>query len=204
MSLAADFGQTLTQHVLENQADHPDARGQLSALLTQIGVASKLISAQVRRAGLIEVWGATGETNIQGENPKLNEIANDTFVEILKRSSCVAGMASEKSFIVVEPEQSGDYVVVFDPLDGSSNIDVGVSIGTIFAITKGARVTITLRAFCGRRQLVAGGYVVYGSSTVLVYSTIRNVNCLLWTPHLKFFSLGRTSVFQRLRRCGHE
>ena len=67
MSLAADFGLTLTQHVLANQADHPDARGQLSALLTQIGVAGKLISAQVRRAGLIEVWGATGETNVQGE-----------------------------------------------------------------------------------------------------------------------------------------
>ena len=137
MSLAADFGVTLTQHVLSRQEYHPDARGQLSALLTQIGVAGKLISAQVRRAGLIEVWGSTGETNVQGERvQKLDQIANDTFIEVLRRSGCVAAMASEEedSLITVEPELAGDYVVAFDPLDGSSNIDFSVSIGTIFSI----------------------------------------------------------------------
>ncbi|MEZ4468836.1 MAG: hypothetical protein R3F43_31520 [bacterium] len=97
MSLAADFGVTLTQHVLTRQHLHPEARGQFSGLLTQIGVAGKLIAAQVRRAGLIEVWGKTGETNVQGETvKKLDRIANDTLKEVLRRSGCVAVMASEE------------------------------------------------------------------------------------------------------------
>jgi fructose-1,6-bisphosphatase I len=199
MSLAADFGQTLTQHVIENQEDHPDARGQLSALLTQIGVAGKLISAQVRRAGLIEVWGATGETNVQGERvQKLDQIANDTFVEVLKRSGCVAAMASEEeeSFITVPPEQAGDYVVVFDPLDGSSNIDVGVSIGTIFAIyRKPAAEAVSIDTILRKgRELVAGGYIVYGSSTVLVYSAGRSVDCFTLDPSSGEFFLTRSNV----------
>ena len=124
------------------------------ARFTQVGVAGKLISAQVRRAGLIELWGATGDTNVQGERvQKLDQIANDTLVEVLKRSGCVAAMASEEedSFIRVPDEQAGDYIVVFDPLDGSSNIDVGVSIGTIFGIyRKPAGKTIDLNAFYNR------------------------------------------------------
>ncbi len=199
MSLAADFGRTLTQHVLENQEHHPDARGQLSALLTQIGVAGKLISAQVRRAGLIEVWGATGETNVQGERvQKLDQIANDTFVEVLKRSGCVAAMASEEeeSFIAVPADLAGDYVVVFDPLDGSSNIDVGVSIGTIFAIyRKRPDEAVSLNTILRRgRDLVAGGYIVYGSSTVLVYSSGQTVDCFTLDPSSGEFFLTRSDV----------
>jgi len=199
MSLAADFGLTLTQHVLSNQADHPDARGQLSALLTQIGVAGKLISAQVRRAGLIEVWGATGETNVQGERvQKLDQIANDTFVEVLRRSGCVAAMASEEedSFITVEGENAGDYIVVFDPLDGSSNIDVSVSIGTIFGIyRKRVREEITLASILRKgRDLVAAGYIVYGSSTVLVYSAGKSVDCFTLDPASGEFFQTRANV----------
>jgi len=199
MSLAADFGLTLTQHVLANQADHPDARGQLSALLTQIGVAGKLISAQVRRAGLIEVWGATGETNVQGERvQKLDQIANDTMIEVLRRSGCVAAMASEEEddFVVVEGEASGDYIVVFDPLDGSSNIDVGVSIGTIFGIyrqTPSEKVSLDSILKSGREQ-VAAGYIVYGSSTVLVYSAGRTVDCFTLDPSSGEFFLTRQDV----------
>jgi fructose-1,6-bisphosphatase I len=199
MSLSADFGLTLTQHVLANQEDHPDARGQLSALLTQIGVAGKLISAQVRRAGLIELWGSTGETNVQGERvQKLDQIANDTLKEVLKRSGCVAAMASEEedSFITVDPETAGDYIVVFDPLDGSSNIDVSVSIGTIFGIyRKEADERINLQSLLRRgRELVAAGYIVYGSSTVLVYSAGRTVDCFTLDPSSGEFFQTRANV----------
>ncbi|MGC6418788.1 MAG: class 1 fructose-bisphosphatase [Bradymonadia bacterium] len=199
MSQSADFGLTLTQHVMANQDRHPDARGQLSALLTQVGVAGKLISAQVRRAGLIELWGATGDTNVQGERvQKLDQIANDTLVEVLKRSGCVAAMASEEedSFIRVPDEQAGDYIVVFDPLDGSSNIDVGVSIGTIFGIyRRPAGKTIDLECILQPgRALVAAGYIVYGSSTVLVYSAGDSVNCFTLDPSSGEFFQTRKNV----------
>jgi len=199
MSLAADFGVTLTQHILRNQDRHPDARGQFSALMTQIGVAGKLITAQVRRAGLIEVWGSTGETNVQGERvQKLDQIANDTFVEVLRRSGCVAGMASEEedSFITVEPESAGDYVVVFDPLDGSSNIDVSVSIGTIFGIyPRRSEAPVTEADFLRPgNELVAAGYIVYGSSTVLVYSDGESVDAFTLDPSSGEFFLTRTNI----------
>ncbi len=200
MSLAADFGVTLTQHVLSKQEGHPEARGQLSALLTQIGVAGKLISAQVRRAGLIEVWGSTGETNVQGERvQKLDQIANDTFIEVLRRSGCVAAMASEEEdeLIIVEPELAGDYVVAFDPLDGSSNIDYSVSIGTIFSVFprkslgEDASSKDILRP---GNEIVAAGYIVYGSSTVLVYSSGQSVDCFTLDPSSGEFFLTRANV----------
>ncbi|MBV71177.1 MAG: class 1 fructose-bisphosphatase [Myxococcales bacterium] len=199
MSQAADFGLTLTQHVMANQGSHPDARGQLSALLTQIGVAGKLISAQVRRAGLIELWGATGDTNVQGERvQKLDQIANDTLVEVLTRSGCVAAMASEEedSFIEVSSEQAGDYIVVFDPLDGSSNIDVSVSIGTIFGIyRRPENEPISLDSILQPgRKLVAAGYIVYGSSTVLVYSAGESVDCFTLDPSSGEFFQTRANV----------
>ena len=137
-------GITLTQSILRKQGVHPVARGQFSALLTQIGVAGKLISAQVRRAGLVELWGSTGETNVQGETvQKLDSIAQNIFVDVLRRSGCVAAMASEEEHEVIEvpPSMAGDYIVTFDPLDGSSNIDANVSIGTIFSISGESRRT---------------------------------------------------------------
>lgn len=198
MSHAADFGVTLTQHVLSRQHLHHGARGQFSALLTQIGVASKLIAAQVRRAGLIEIWGATGETNVQGERvKKLDRIANDTFIEVLRRSGCVAVMASEEedAAIIVDAEQAGDYVVAFDPLDGSSNIEASVTIGTVFAVYRrlGGPPSVADVLRPGRQQ-VAAGYVIYGSSTVLVYTDGQSVDCFTLDPSSGEFFLTRENM----------
>lgn len=207
MSLAADFGVTLTQHVLRKQRLHPTATGQFSMLLTQIGVASKLIAAQVRRAGLIEIWGSTGETNVQGERvQKLDRIANDTFVEVLARSGCVAAMASEEEDEIIHvpvpvPDaegrvESADYIVAFDPLDGSSNIDVGVSIGTVFAIyprLHDGPVTPDEILRPGR-EMIAAGYVIYGSSTVLVYSDGSTVDSFTLDPGVGEFFLTREAM----------
>lgn len=202
MSLAADFGVTLTQHVLTRQHLHPEARGQFSGLLTQIGVAGKLIAAQVRRAGLIEIWGNTGETNVQGESvKKLDRIANDTLKEVLRRSGCVAVMASEEEpdAVVVEPELAGDYVVAFDPLDGSSNIEASVSIGTIFAIYPRLKDTPPGPAHLLRpgRAQVAAGYIIYGSSTVLVYTDGNTVDCFTLDPSCGEFFLTREAMRYR-------
>lgn len=212
MSQAADFGVTLTQHVLSRQHLHHGARGQFSALLTQIGVACKLIGAQVRRAGLIEIWGGTGEMNVQGEHvKKLDRIANDTLIEVLRRSGTVAMMASEEEdeAIIVEPEFAGDYVVAFDPLDGSSNIEASVTIGTVFAVYRrlGGPPTLADVLRPGRQQ-VAAGYVIYGSSTVLVYTDGESVDCFTLDPSSGEFFLTRrnmrfaeTSVILSLNEC---
>ncbi|MFN3201172.1 MAG: class 1 fructose-bisphosphatase [Bradymonadia bacterium] len=199
MSASVHSGITLTQHILRKQDEHPEARGQLSVLLTQIGVACKLISAQVRRAGLVEVWGSTGEINVQGETvQKLDRIANDTLVEVLSRSGCVAAMASEEEHKIIEvtPEQAGDYVVTFDPLDGSSNIDVNVSIGTIFSIYKRKNPEEVLQSDVLRpgREQVAAGYVIYGSSTALVYTDGLSVDAFTLDPSCGEFFLTRANI----------
>jgi fructose-1,6-bisphosphatase I len=190
---------TLTQHVLRRQSVHPEARGQLSQLLTQIGVAGKLITAQVRRAGLVELWGATSEENVQGETVQvLDRIAQDIFVDVLKRSGCVAAMASEEEHEVIEvpPAMAGDYVVMFDPLDGSSNIDANVSIGTIFAIYRRRSKDEILRTDTLRkgREMVAAGYVLYGSSTAMVYSDGTSVDCFTLDPSSGEYFLTRENM----------
>lgn len=199
MSMAAHFGITLTQHVLRKQTRYPEARGQFSSLLTQIGVAGKLIAAQVRRAGLIEIWGSTGDTNVQGEQvQKLDRIANDTFVEVLSRSGCVAAMASEEEHEVIEVprDAQGDYIVCFDPLDGSSNIEVNVSIGTIFAIYQRRSPTEVLRSDILRpgREQVAAGYIIYGSSTALVYTDGQTVDLFTLDPASGEYFLTRENI----------
>jgi fructose-1,6-bisphosphatase I len=193
------LGLTLTQHIMRRQSRHEDARGQLSALLTQIGVAAKLIAAQVRRAGLIELWGATGDINIQGETvQKLDRLAQDTLVEVLIRSGCVAAMASEEEDEIIEvpKEYMGDYIVCFDPLDGSSNIDANVSIGTIFAIYRRTSEEEVLRKDVLRpgREQIAAGYVIYGSSTVLVYTVGESVDCFTLDPSAGEFFLTRDNL----------
>lgn len=190
---------TLTQHILRRQGDHPEAKGQLSNLLTQIGVAGKLIQAQVRRAGLIEIWGATGDTNVQGETvQKLDHIAQDELLNVLKYSGTVAGMASEEEHETIEvpPALAGDYVVMFDPLDGSSNIDANVSIGTIFAIYKRKDPDELLRTDFLRpgREQVAAGYIIYGSSTVLVYSDGKSVDGFTLDPGAGEYFLSRPNI----------
>jgi fructose-1,6-bisphosphatase I len=168
-------------------------------LLTQVGVAGKLIAANVRRAGLIEVWGATDDTNLHGETvQKLDRIANDTMMDVLHRSGAVAALASEEEHEVVEVSgpQAGDYVVLFDPLDGSSNIDANVSIGTIFAVYERSSKTEILRRDTLRpgHEQVAAGYIVYGSSTVLVYTDGESVDCFTLDPAVGEFFLTRANM----------
>jgi fructose-1,6-bisphosphatase I len=199
MSTVSTTGITLTQHILRKQTDHPEATGELSALLTQIGVAGKIIQAHVRRAGLIEVWGATGDTNVQGESvQKLDRIANDTFVEVCKRSGCTAALASEEEHDVIEipANMAGNYVVHFDPLDGSSNIDANVSIGTIFAIYRRNNPKEVVRKDMMRpgREQVAAGYIVYGSSTVLVYTSGSSVDAFTLDPGAGEYFLTRPDI----------
>lgn len=187
---------TLTQHILRHQSER--FRGPLSSLVTQIGVAAKVISAQVRRAGIIEVWGQTGEVNIQGEEvQRLDEIANDTFISVLEQSGCVVAMASEEEddWLKVPDEVAGEYLVVFDPLDGSSNIEVSTSIGTIFGIyackERPSEVGDVLKP---GREMVGAGYVIYGSSTVFVYADRTRVDCFTLDPVVGEFLLSRPNL----------
>jgi fructose-1,6-bisphosphatase I len=171
---------TVQQHILEEQRrHHPDASGEFSWLLSGITLATKIVAAQVRRAGLAGILGVTRDVNVQGEQvQKLDVIANQTLLQFLGNRGNVAIMASEENadpVIVERDRKRGKYVVVFDPLDGSSNIDVNVSVGTIFSILRrdpdptGNRDVMADVLQPGTRQ-VAAGYVVYGSSTMLVYS----------------------------------
>ena len=168
-------------------------------MLTQIGVAGKLIQAQVRRAGLIEIWGGTGETNVQGETvQKLDRIAQDVLVDILGRSGCVAAMGSEEEDEVIEvpADQAGDYIVLFDPLDGSSNIEASVTIGTIFSIFRRCNPNEVVRRDTLRkgREQIAAGYILYGSSTVFVYSVGTSVDCFTLDPAAGEYFLSRANV----------
>ncbi len=176
---------TVEQHILEEQRrHHPGASGEFSWLLSGITLATKIVAAQVRRAGLGQVLGSTGEQNVQGETvQKLDVLANQALLHCLETRGTVAIMASEENeepVVVERDREHGKYVVVFDPLDGSSNIDVNVSVGTIFSILRrepdAERTRDPLLDVLqpGYRQ-VAVGYVVYGSSTVLVYTTGNGV-----------------------------
>ena len=199
MTHAVQFGVTLTQHALEQGLKKPNLGPQYSTLMTQIGVAGKLIAAQVRRAGLIEIWGTTGETNVQGERvQKLDQIANDTMVEVLSRSGCVNVMASEEAdaLIHVQDEEKGQFNVVFDPLDGSSNIDVSISIGTIFGIypTLEGQPNNNQQVLRPGREMVGAGYLVYGSSTVLVYTDGQTVDSFTLDPSSGEYFLTRSNM----------
>jgi fructose-1,6-bisphosphatase I len=199
VSTTTAYGTTLTQHVLAKQHQHPQATGELSALLTQIGVAGKMIQAQVRRAGLIEIWGSTGDTNVQGESVQLlDRIAQDTFVNVLRSSGTVAAMASEEEHEIIEVpnHMAGNYVVLFDPLDGSSNIDANVTIGTIFAIFKRSDPKEVFRRDILRpgREMIAAGYITYGSSTVLVYTDGQSVDAFTLDPGAGEYFLTRQNL----------
>ncbi len=170
-------GITLETYILEGMLGFPAATGAFTSLLNQIGLAAKLVTAKVRRAGLANVLGYTGDTNVQGEQvQKLDEVANETLLSALGRRGHCAAVASEEleEIRVLSMDPRAKYVVVMDPLDGSSNIDVNISIGTIFGVlrksdaTVGAEPSDFLRP---GRDLLAAGYVLYGSSTMLVIST---------------------------------
>jgi fructose-1,6-bisphosphatase I len=176
---------TLDEFTIQQLRNFPHATGELSSLLRDIGLAAKRVNVEVNKAGLVDILGDTGSINVQGEAVKiLDEFANNQFMKALQHGICCAGIASEEidDIIVFDDEISNmsKYVVLFDPLDGSSNIDVNISIGTIFSVYRrvselGKPCTKADFLQTGRNQ-IAAGYVIYGSSTMLVYATRRGVN----------------------------
>lgn len=196
--------QTLGEFIIENQSEFKYSSGELSRLINSIRLAAKVVSHQVNKAGLVDIIGAAGETNIQGEDQqKLDVVANEKFIATLKNREIVCGIASEENddFITVEgynDDHQNKYVVLIDPLDGSSNIDVNVSVGTIFSIYR--RITkagtpVTLADFLqpGRNQ-VAAGYIIYGTSTMLVYTTGHGVNGFTLNPAIGTFYLSHPDM----------
>lgn len=195
---------TLHEFIMDRQADFPFASGELSRLLNDIAVASKVVSKDVRRAGLLENFlGKAGNTNVQGEEQqKLDVIADNQFINMFRSGGEVCGVASEENddFMSFESDycKKGKYVVLFDPLDGSSNIDVNVSIGTIFSIYRrisetGTEATLEDMLQPGDKQ-IAAGYVLYGSSTMLVYTTGRGVNGFTLDPYIGEFCLSHPDM----------
>lgn len=195
---------TLNEFIMDRQADFPGASGELSRILNDIAVASKIVSRDVRRAGLVDdILGAHGETNIQGEEQqKLDVVADKQFIRVFEMGGEVCGIASEENddFLAFRNEHAkqGKYVVLFDPLDGSSNIDVNVSIGTIFSIYKrisqrGTLATLEDMLQPGTEQ-IAAGYVLYGSSTMLVYTTGKGVNGFTLDPSIGEFCLSHPNM----------
>lgn len=194
---------TLDEFTIQQMREFPQATGQLSGLLRDIGLAAKRVNVEVNKAGLVDILGDTGSVNVQGEEvKKMDEFANEQFVGVLRHGISCAGIASEEldDIVVFNDEVSNNskYICMFDPLDGSSNIDVNVSIGTIFGIYK--RVTelgkpAELKDFLqpGNRQ-VAAGYIIYGSSTILVYATKRGVNGFTLDQSIGEFSLSHPNI----------
>ncbi len=199
---------TVQQHILQEQQRFPGATGEFSFLLSGITLATKRIQAQVRRAGLVDVLGATTNCNIQGEvQQKLDVYANDALVASLGSRDSVGILASEENehpMVMPHFSPSAKYAVVFDPLDGSSNIDVNVSVGTTFSIFRrpdGVGVDDPLRWILqpGRKQIGAG-YVVYGSSTILVYTVGNGVHGFTLDPSIGAYILSHENI--RMPRQG--
>ena len=194
---------TLGQFIIERQSDFPYAKGELSRLLRDIGIASKIVNRSVNKAGLADILGEAGTTNVQGEEvKKLDMFANDQFIAALSAGGECAAIASEENDDIIQitskVAKEAKYVVAMDPLDGSSNIDVNVSIGTIFSIYRRLSpvgTPVTKEDFCqkGANQ-VAAGYVLYGSSTVLVYTTGRGVNGFTLDPSIGEFCLSHPDL----------
>ena len=195
---------TLHEFIVAKQKDFPFASGELSRLLSDIALAAKIVSNDVRKAGLVDhILGAQGGQNVQGEEQqKLDVVADEAFIRAFENGGEVCGIASEENddFVAFSSEtaQKGNYVVLFDPLDGSSNIDVNVSIGTIFSIYRrispnGTPATLADMLQTGDQQ-VAAGYVLYGSSTILVYSTGKGVNGFTLDPAVGEFFLSHPGM----------
>lgn len=192
---------TIERHILEEQARYPGATGAFTGLMYDIALCAKLIAHETTRAGLADIIGKAGSTNVQGEDQqKLDIYAHDTIVRMLDHTGRIAIMASEEleePIFIPERHQTGNYVVLFDPLDGSSNIDVNVSIGTIFSIHRKVseipRGSILDLLQPGYRQ-VAAGYVVYGSSTMLVYTAGRGVHGFTLDPGIGEFLLSHPDI----------
>ena len=193
---------TVEQHILEHERHYPGASGEFSWLLSGITLATRVIAAHVRRAGLIDILGETGNTNVQGELvQKLDVLANETIMTCLGDRDTIGIMVSEEDDeprIVKEPDERAKYIVLFDPLDGSSNIDSTVSIGTIFSILQRRpqvdRGRVMDHILQPGHQQVAAGYVVYGSSTVMCYTTGDGVHMFTLDPNIGAYRLIRERV----------
>jgi len=196
--------QSLGEFIIENQSEFQYSSGELSRLINSIRLAAKVVNHEVNKAGLVDILGAAGDTNIQGEDQqKLDVYANEVFIKTLINREIVCGIASEEEddFISIRgrnEKNDNKYVVLMDPLDGSSNIDVNVSVGTIFSIYR--RVTpsgtpVTLEDFLqpGNKQ-VAAGYIVYGTSTMIVYSTGHGVNGFTLNPAIGTYYLSHPNM----------
>ncbi len=194
---------TLDEFTIQETRKFPQATGELSSLLRDIALAGKIINKQVRKAGLSDILGKQGTSNVQGEEQmKLDVIADETLIHVLKNSTDCAGIASEENDDHVSYEDTfsanSKYVVLFDPLDGSSNIDVNASIGTIFSIYR--RVS-ELGKPCTEadflqpgNMLMAAGYIIYGSSTMMVYATKLSVNGFTLEPSIGEFCLSHPNI----------
>lgn len=196
--------QTLGEFIIDNQQSFKYSSGELSKLINAIRLAAKVVNHEVNKAGLVDILGAAGETNIQGEDQqKLDVMANEIFIQTLSNREIVCGIASEEEddYITInsnDENHQNKYVVLIDPLDGSSNIDVNVSVGTIFSIYR--RVTpigtpVQLEDFLqpGKNQ-VAAGYIVYGTSTMIVYTTGHGVNGFTLNPAIGTFYLSHPDM----------
>ncbi|KAA3636923.1 MAG: class 1 fructose-bisphosphatase [Bacteroidetes bacterium] len=194
---------TLDEFIIRRQKDFPYASGELTGLLRDIGVAAKIVNREVNKAGLVNILGVADHQNTSGDTvQKLDMYANEKLIDCLKNSGECCGIASEEneSFMPLEAisEKPSKYVVVFDPLDGSSNIDVNVSVGTIFGIYRRLSSTdeeCQVTDFLQKgTELVAAGYVLYGTSTMLVYTTGRGVNCFTLDPSIGEFCLSHKDI----------
>jgi len=193
---------TLGQFIIERQGDFPYAKGELSRLLRDIGIASKIINREVNKAGLVDILGDSGEVNSTGDEVKILDIyANKQLISALQSGGevCVIGSEENENEVPIDNEVSKNakYVVLFDPLDGSSNIDVNVSVGTIFSIYR--RVSLSgpgTKEDCLQRgtEQIASGYVIYGSSTMLVYTTGKGVNGFTYDPSIGEFCLSHRNM----------
>ncbi|TXR54605.1 class 1 fructose-bisphosphatase [Reinekea thalattae] len=198
-----EITKTLGEFIIEKQAEYPDATGELTAIFAAIRLASKVVHRDINKAGLADINGAVGTENIQGEQQqKLDVYANEKFKSSLSARGVVCGLASEEEDSYVRFDDrlnvNGKYIVLIDPVDGSSNIDVNVSVGTVFSVYKrvspvGSPVTDEDFLQKGRHQ-VAAGYVIYGSSTMLVYSTGNGVHGFTYDPSLGIFCLSHPNM----------
>lgn len=193
---------TLARHIYEEERNYPDATGELSDLLHDLSLAAKVISLEVNKAGLVDILGFTGDQNVHGENvKKLDIFANDMMVKAMDHGGhlCVMASEEEEDIIHIPPEfYIGKYVLLFDPLDGSSNIDANISIGTIFSIYRrispeGGPGTMEDCLQPGMNQ-IAAGYIIYGSSTIFVYTAGNGVHGFTLDPSFGEFILSHPNI----------
>lgn len=195
---------TLGEFIIKNQSKFSESRGELSSLISSLRLAAKIVNAEINKAGLVDdIMGQAGATNVQGEaQQKLDVYANEKFIDAVEARQIACGIASEEedSFIAFDSEQcqNGKYVIMMDPLDGSSNIDVNVSVGTIFSIYKrvspvGGPAQIEDFLQPGNKQ-VAAGYFIYGSSTMMVYTTGSGVHGFTFDPTIGSYFLSHPNM----------